>query len=370
MPHLRIPINGMGAPIFRSTTIADAFQGTQNRFTLIRLGLAGAVLLEHAVIVTQGPGQPPPLALHGWSLSYAAVNGFFIVSGFLIAASLERRKNAISFAVARALRIMPALVVLSLLAVFLVGPLITTVTAGEYWSSAATWRFPLQVLGFLDTSQGPAGVFSGNPWSGEFSAPLWTLRYEVLAYIGAGVLVLSPLPWTRRTALILYLATTLGHALLSGAGQDLSGLLTASARLSAPFALGMLIHALRHSWPVSPWPAAAAVGVWWLAGASPLAEPFLNLALAAGLFWIAFAPLGGLPTWHRMPDWSYGVYIWHYPVMQAVLVAKPGAGPVETGLAALVVTMPVAAASWHFVERPSLSLKAPVARLFHATRSA
>ena len=64
MPHLRIPINGMGAPIFRSTTIADAFQGTQNRLTLIRLGLAGAVLLEHAAIVTQGPGQPPPLALH------------------------------------------------------------------------------------------------------------------------------------------------------------------------------------------------------------------------------------------------------------------------------------------------------------------
>ena len=360
----------MGTPIFRATTIAEAFQGTQNGFTLIRLILAGAVLLEHAAIVTQGPGYPPPLALHGWSLSYAAVNGFFIVSGFLIAGSLERRKDAVSFAVARALRIMPALVVLSLAAVLVIGPLVTTVSAGEYWSSPATWRFPLQVLGFLDTSQGPAGVFSGNPWSGEFSAPLWTLRYEVLAYIGAGVLVLSPLPWTRRTALILYLATTLGHALLSGAGQDLSGLLTASARLSAPFALGMLIHALRHSWPVSPWPAAAAVGVWWLAGASPLAEPFLNLALAAGLFWIAFAPLGGLPTWHRMPDWSYGVYIWHYPVMQAVLVAKPGAGPVETGLAALVVTMPVAAASWHFVERPSLSLKAPVARLFHATRSA
>ena len=360
----------MGTPIFRATTIAEAFQGTQNRFTLIRLILAGAVLLEHAAIVTQGPGYPPPLALHGWSLSYAAVNGFFIVSGFLIAGSLERRKDAVSFAVARALRIMPALVVLSLAAVLVIGPLVTTVSAGEYWSSPATWRFPLHVLGFLDTSQGPAGVFADNPWSGEFSAPLWTLRYEVLAYIGAGVLVLSPLPWTRRTALILYLATTLGHALLSGAGQDLSGLLTASARLSAPFALGMLIHALRHSWPVSPWPAAAAVGVWWLAGASPLAEPFLNLALAAGLFWIAFAPLGGLPTWHRMPDWSYGVYIWHYPVMQAVLVAKPGAGPVETGLAALVVTMPVAAASWHFVERPSLSLKAPVARLFHATRSA
>lgn len=331
--------------------------------------LAGAVLIEHAVIVTQGPGHPPPLALHGWSLSYAAVNAFFIVSGFLIASSLERRKDAASFAVARALRIVPALVVLSLAAVLVIGPLVTTIPAGEYWSAPATWWFPLQVLGFLDTSQGPAGVFAGNPWSGEFSAPLWTLRYEVLAYLGAAVLVLSPLPWTHRTALSLYLAATLGHAALAWAGQDLPGLLTASARLSAPFALGMLIHVLRHHWPVSPWPAVAAVGAWWLAGASPLAEPFLNLALATGLFWIAFAPLGGLPTWHRMPDWSYGVYIWHYPVMQAVLVLKPGASPVETGLAALVVTIPIAAASWNFVERPSLFLKAPLARLLHATRS-
>jgi len=67
------------------TTIGRAFTGHGNRLTPIRLILASAVMAEHAIVVTQGPGFLPPLAVHGWSISFAAVNGFFILSGFRIA---------------------------------------------------------------------------------------------------------------------------------------------------------------------------------------------------------------------------------------------------------------------------------------------
>lgn len=110
--------------------------------------------------------------MNGWSLSYAAVNAFFILSGFLISDSLERRANVFTYAASRALRILPALALLSLATVFIVGPVVTSLKPVDYWTNAQTWLYPVRVLGFLDTEQGPAGIYAGLPRAGEFSATL------------------------------------------------------------------------------------------------------------------------------------------------------------------------------------------------------
>jgi len=339
------------------STIGQAYVGRDNRLTPIRFVLATAVLVEHAIIVTQGPLPPPPLAVNAWSLSYIAVNAFFILSGFLIADSLERRADIFTYAASRALRIMPALVFLSLAAVFIFGPYFTEMTMAEYWSSGQTWLFPVQVLGFLDTSQGPAGIFTDLPWAGEFSATLWTLRYEMIAYIAAAIIFFSPLPWNKYTHLVLFAVTAGAYLALSLVWSDAPAIIMSSARLSAAFTLGMVVHGWRHSIPVVPWPAIAALPLWLMAGEAPWAEPLLNIALSAIIFWFAFANLSGLPTWSTIPDWSYGIYIWHYPIMQAVLYFDSDADPLLIGAISLPTSFLIAAFSWSFIEKPSLRLK-------------
>ncbi len=307
--------------------------------------------------MTQGPLPPPPLAINGWSLSYVAVNAFFILSGFLIADSLERRADIFSYAVSRALRIFPALVFLSFAAVLIFGPVFTNLPMAEYWTSGQTWSFPVQVLGFLDTSQGPAGMFVDLPWAGEFSATLWTLRYEMIAYVAAAVIFFSPIPWNKLTHLALFAITSGVYLVLSIFWNDAPALIMSSARLSAAFTLGMVVHGWRHFLPILPWPALLALPLWLISDSSPWAELFLNLALAAIIFWFAFARLGGLPTWSRIPDWSYGIYIWHYPIMQAVLYFDPGSPPLLVGAVSLPLSFALAAFSWSFIEKPSLALK-------------
>ena len=338
-------------------TIGQAYSGRDNRLTPIRFVLATAVLVEHAIIVTQGPLPPPPLAVNGWSLSYAAVNAFFILSGFLIADSLERRADIFTYTASRALRILPALVFLSLAAVFIFGPYFTEMTMAEYWASGQTWMFPVQVLGFLDTSQGPAGIFTQLPWAGEFSATLWTLRYEMIAYVAAAIIFFSPIPWNKHTHLVLFVVTASAYLALSLLWSDAPALIMSSARLSAAFTLGMVVHGWRYSVPVVPWPALVALPLWLLAGDAPWAEPLLNIALGAIIFWFAFARMGGLPTWSKIPDWSYGIYIWHYPIMQAVLYFNLEADPLLIGAISLPVSFLIAALSWSFIEKPSLRLK-------------
>jgi len=353
-----------GIPVMK--TIGQAYSGRDNRLTLIRFVLAASVLLEHAIIVTQGPLPPPPLTVNGWSLSYIAVNAFFVLSGFLIADSLERRADVFTYAASRALRIMPALVFLSLAAVFVFGPYFTELTIDEYWSSGQTWTYPIQVLGFLDTSQGPAGMFADLPWAGEFSATLWTLRYEMIAYVAAALIFFSPLPWGKHTHLVLFGLTGTAYLMLSLFWNEAPALIMSAARLSSAFTLGMVVHGWRHSLPVTPWAVLIALPLWLASGAAPWAETFLNITLAVAIFWIAFARLGGLPTWSKIPDWSYGIYIWHYPVMQAVLYFDPEAKPLVIGAVSLPLSFLIAAVSWSFIEKPSLGLKSRVGEALRA----
>jgi peptidoglycan/LPS O-acetylase OafA/YrhL len=53
-------------------------------------------------------------------------------------------------------------------------------------------------------------------------------------------------------------------------------------------------------------------------------------------------------------DLSYGLYIYGWPVAQTLVHLYPGLGPVELAALSLACTLPLAAASWHLVERPSL----------------
>ncbi|WP_417481368.1 acyltransferase family protein [Maricaulis sp.] len=320
--------------------------------------MAAAVLVEHAIIVTHGPELPPPLMINGWSLSYAAVNAFFILSGFLIADSLEHRANVFIYAASRALRILPALVLLSLTATLVIGPVVTSLEAAEYWTRSQTWLYPVQVLGFLDTEHGPAGVYADLPRAGEFSATLWTLRYEVIAYLAAAIVFFTPIPWGRWSHLVLFALASAAFLALTLFWVEAPAVIMSAARLSAAFTLGMVIHGWRDYLPLAPGVAVVGLPLWLLSGAAPWAEHFMNITLASALFWIAFARLGGLPTASRIPDWSYGIYIWHYPVMQTVLFFHPSAPPLLIGLIAVPVTGILAELSWSWVEKPSLGYKA------------
>ena len=350
-------VSTLGGDVITTSTIGSAFTGRDNRLTLIRFVLATAVMIEHIFVVPRGIEGGPVVAIHGWSIGYVAVSGFFILSGFLIAGSLEHRANLASYAASRALRIFPALLVLAISSTFLIGPFVTTVTMTDYWGSAQTWLYPVNVMLFLDTSQGPLGVFGNNPAPGEFSATLWTLRYEVLAYVGAAILFFSGIARGWRVHLALLVAATVGYLAIGAFWPDSPAIITLTLRLGAAFLLGMLIYSARHKIPLLPVVAVLALPAWYFLGSSPLAEIFLNLALASILFWLAFAKLGGLPTFSRMPDWSYGIYIWHYPVMQALWYFDLARTPLGLLLWSVPMTFLISALSWSLVEKPALALK-------------
>jgi peptidoglycan/LPS O-acetylase OafA/YrhL len=141
-----------------------------NHFNLIRLVAASAVIVSHSFGLAAN--RPDPLqVLTGFDLGTTAVLAFFAISGFFISLSFDRRSSAAAFIVARVTRIVPALLVCSLVTAFIVGPLFTA--SDRYFRETSVWLYPAQVTSIVRIMAAhlPA-MFVHNPHPGEVDTSL------------------------------------------------------------------------------------------------------------------------------------------------------------------------------------------------------
>ena len=146
-------------------TLENYAQGRNNNFNFIRIIAAYSVLVTHSFALALGSGDAEPFrnALQ-MTMGSMAVDVFFVTSGFLVTASLLNRGSVIEFCYARALRILPALIVMLLLCVCVIGVLFTNRSAALYFLSHDTYLFFLKnSLLFLGVSYNLPGVFEEPP---------------------------------------------------------------------------------------------------------------------------------------------------------------------------------------------------------------
>lgn len=333
------------------TTVAAGTARATNGFGALRLALALAVVVSHGFSAATGLVADEPLAAStGFTLGEHAVDGFFAISGFLVAASAERRP-ALDYLAARLLRVGPGFVVAVLLVTFGLGPALSRLPAGAYLADPATWRFAWGTLATFKTNAALPGLFEGN----ALRLPLgtvWTLKYEVLCY--AGLLAAARLGVLRagRAALAVPAALAVALAVLDPAAKGVETAL----RLPLIFSLGAALQAARAMVPLSATLLAALAVATALGHATPLYRPLLFATEAYGAVWLALAPRWPESVDPRH-DLSYGVYLYGWPVQQALHATLPGIGLAAAILLSLALTLPVAAASWLLVERPALALK-------------
>jgi len=351
-----------------------------NNFDLLRLVGAGLVLFAHSFALT-GSHEPIPSFMHeDWGQIGVVV--FFSISGFLIARSWAYDPKPLSFAVKRGLRLMPALIVSLLLTALVLGALATTLPLKAYLENPGTKAFVVNNATF-QTNYTLPGVFGTTHYPNAVNGSLWTLPLELKAYCAVLVLGLLGLFGRRRMLMPLVAAVAVALAVASlrdaipygdylvammvdvqappaMVAQAHAGAFDEWARLSAAFAIGASLFALAR-WVPLRWSLAGALAVVWavatFAGgqnASPIAAacvlPYVVLLLA-----YRTAHLVRLPA--RWGDYSYGLYIFAFPVQQAVsLWLAPSSGWVMF-LVATPIVVGLAIASWHLVEAPALTLK-------------
>ena len=336
----------------------DIREGHDNFFTPLRLLFASLVVFGHAFGVAFGQSSAEPHVLFHYTFSYLAVNLFFIASGFLVTKSMVYRGDTPSFISARALRIFPALIAHVLFVMLIIGPLGTNLPLLEFFSDPSWYMQPLMVLTFFETNMVMPGMFatSGEPLA---SAPLWTLRFEVLAYIGT--LLVFSLGFLRKKWMVLLqfilpsLAWIVGQHF--GIFEKLPATIENLARFGIAYGLGATIYAYRDRVSFS-WIAFIALAIGsYLLRHTPVVEVTINLVLAWFIFRVAYLRLPKFNWMQRIPDLSYGIYIYHWCVMQLLFYWMPHLSWFELFVLTFPPTVGLAAMSWYIVEKPALNSK-------------
>jgi peptidoglycan/LPS O-acetylase OafA/YrhL len=338
----------------------DVVHGRNNNFHLLRLIAASAVLFSHSFPLATGDRHDEPLrAAFGCTFGSIAVDLFFLISGMLVTMSLVRRGSALDFAKARFFRIWPGLTVAVLLTVLVLGPLFTTVALSSYFTSRDTARYVyLNLSLFKGVAYVLPGVFSTNPWPSAINGSLWTLPSEVRCYVAllAIWVLLAPL---KRPGSLRWAITCAWIALLAWVVWSLRTLTIedAPARLWLMFCSGAMLYLLRDRIVLS-WPGllVAAVVVVLAAGHGMAFGVAYCLALPYAMLCAAYLPSGAILQYNRLGDYSYGVYIYAYPVQQSLMHLWPTLGPIALFGAAMVATLLPAVLSWHFIEQPATRL--------------
>ena len=342
-----------GEECMRTGTLADIEQGRDNNLNFIRILAAFGVLVSHAWPVSTGHITQQPLVdvLNGIDLGIVCVSIFFTISGYLIARSFDRNPNIKRFWLARILRIFPGLLIALLLTVFILAPLVTTASYEALWRAAPEYILRNFTLFSLDQSL--PGVFKSNPVGGVINIPLWTLSHELVCYMSVVVFgIVGALKNPRLMFLVcLVFIAVYGLVLYYEPQQRLVAL----AKLAFPFMIGIIFYVWRQTLRLN----------WMIGGAliflaiafhgAPFFREVFMVALGYAVFLVAYLPRGLIREYNKVGDYSYGVYIYAFPLQQ--LIASFGiTNPFLNILYTLPLVLICAFFSWTFIEKPAIGL--------------
>lgn len=350
--------------ISTQTNLGRLSQGRDNNFLLLRFVAASLVIVTHSFGLT-GHGEIEPLyQLTHFSLGSLAVDIFFVTSGFLVCKSWYNRLNIIDYLFARFRRIYPALWMAVAFCAFVIGPIFTRFPIAQYLSDPDLYKFVAENATLL-----PKGVFTTLP--GVFqdhsvasvNLPLWTLPFELKMYLVLAALSVIGLSARFFFLPMLVAVAFVGFALAYSGWIPKLAVTTEWFRFLFFFFAGSLCYVHRERIYISHHLAAAVIILLAISFIMLSNEDVRRLCIALMtpyiVLFLAFSPSRPVRAFNRLGDYSYGIYIYGFPIQQCVLAITGSTSIAWNFAVSWVCCLVVAAASWHFLEQPALRRPMP-----------
>ena len=351
--------------------VSDVDSNRDNNMDLMRFLAASAVIYAHAFNLQNL--RDPLESVTGRSTGSVAVAMFFSLSGFLIAKSLTSRRSLLDFLVGRALRILPALFVVNLLVVVVAGLAWTNLGIVEFFTNSQTLSYFFWNSSLLTSQYDLPGVFDENAFGPAVNGSLWTLPVEARMY---GLVFLAGLTslffggflgseFERRRGFVGFFAII--AMALSLFGWKALGLPYIGAFLSKSgvellgyFGFGMFAHAFRERIRLDGRVVLIGACVLFATRETAFASASFIPWLAYSCLWLAYTKRFDARGFGARGDFSYGIYIFAFPVQQWLYSVSPQMSPLTNAGLSFCMVLVLAIASFRLIELPCLSLKKPL----------
>jgi len=291
-----------------------------NNFDLIRLICAMLVIYGHANALT-----PPPASenytdfvylLIGCHSSSIAVYIFFFLSGLLVTNSLITSRDAVKFICARLFRIYPGFLVLLFITTFVLGPILTTTSLSSYFSIPNTYGYFIGNL-FLITQHFLPGVFDTNAYKSVVNGSLWTIKYELIAYLV--IVFLFSINLLNRKSFLLILGLVVTTFIVSAYFPQLKG--SSPLYLMLVFCIGVSLALWKEHIDVDYKTTLILCLLWLMTKHTFLNEFFLFLMVFSGMLF--FSANDYFRKMTLKYDVSYGVYLYGFLIAQMLAKYYP-----------------------------------------------
>jgi peptidoglycan/LPS O-acetylase OafA/YrhL len=320
-------------------------------FDFLRIFLSISVILWHSVAVCYGlPAEQWFYAGPLKPVVWFVVPAFFALSGFLVAGSLERN-NLPAFITLRVMRIFPALVAEVVISAFVIGAIFTTFSLSQYFTDQLFLSYLSNMIGYVHYYL--PGVFLDLPAPGLVNAQLWTVPHELECYLALSALALIGI--AKRPRLSFVLLTSLVAVLVLRdylSDKPASTAAPPGRMLVLCFLSGVVLYLNRHRVAHSRWLFTFSVFSYaaFVLISTRAGEDLASVFVAYVTVYIGLTNLGSRLL-SRIADYSYGVYLYGFPIQQTVSQLLPDhrVWYINFGIS-LTVTLLIAAASWHLLE--------------------
>lgn len=329
--------------------------GRSTGFDYMRIILAVAVVLWHSFTTAYGNGfaysfLTTPLR----PIVAVIVPMFFALSGFLVAGSLFRNSVA-TFIGLRVIRIVPALAMETLLSALILGPLLTISPMREYFLNPIFLKYICNIVGWIHYQL--PGLFLDNPVANRVNGQLWTVPWELWCYaaltLGALLrIVRFPALFAGLTIAGTVILFVVEVFVLHGGMDQENGVAPPALLMGFLSAVSIYLYRVRIPWsgPLAAASAVALVALLFVPGGDYL----IGFPAAYTTIYLGLLNPRKI-TLLEGADYSYGLYIYHYVIQQALVFTLPGGRhwwivfPASLALGSIF-----AAFSWKFIEKPSL----------------
>ena len=349
-------------------TINHVCQNKDNNFNLIRILCAWGVLAVHSFALAANKPEitDPLMAFFGIGLGTFFVTIFFAISGFLICRSLDRSQDIRLYAIARIKRLLPGLICALALTTFLLGPLLTSLSTKAYFQHPETWTYLLNInLLNIHTEFNLPGVFSDTPYPNTVNGSIWTLPFETWMYVMTAVffccqwMLITRLPASQKwlgpvtTTLISLLFCVAGAYFTDQKQQQHYDILM----FICTFFIAASMYKYRQYVPLS-WPLMVTLLAFtpWLAN-TIIAPAYVSFSIVYSTLVLAYRFNGWIRLYNKVGDYSYGLYIYAFPVQQTLAHLIDDINVVSMIGLTTLLTLPLAILSWHFIEKPFMAYR-------------